>query len=85
MAFLSFLKALLAASVISTVAALPAESTDALKLKLSPSAAIYFPGSDGYKTATTRWSGETQPGLDLVVKVASEADVQATVSPHHIL
>lgn len=46
---------------------------------LSKEAQIYYPGSVGYKNATTRWASAVRPGLDVVVKVASEADVQQTV------
>ena len=47
---------------------------------LSPAAEIYHPGSEGYTNLTNRWSAEITPGLDLVVKVASEEDVKSTVS-----
>ena len=47
---------------------------------LSSAAKIYYPGSEGYTNVTTRWSADTTPGLDVIVKVASEVDVQATVS-----
>lgn len=51
-----------------------------LRPLLSHKAGIYLPGSTDYADATTRWDAPTQLGLDLVVKVASEADVQHTVS-----
>ena len=50
---------------------------------LSSAAEIYRPGSEGYINVTTRWSADTKPGLDVIVKVASEEDVQATVSSLH--
>ncbi|APA15090.1 hypothetical protein sscle_14g098600 [Sclerotinia sclerotiorum 1980 UF-70] len=46
---------------------------------LSSSAEIYYPGSEGYINATTRWDAYTKPGLDVVVKVACEEDVQETI------
>ena len=47
---------------------------------LSHEARIYLPGSTGYADAITRWDASSQPGLDAIVKVFSEADVQHTVS-----
>lgn len=54
--------------------------TNDLQPLLSSAAEIYYPGSVGYINATTRWSADTKPGLDVIVKVATEEDVQATVS-----
>lgn len=51
-----------------------------LRKLLSSAAEIYRPGSEGYINVTTRWSADAKPGLDVVVKVASEEDVQTTVS-----
>lgn len=50
-----------------------------LKPLLSFSAEIYYPGSEGYRNATERWSSYTNPILDVVVKVTCEEDVQETV------
>lgn len=47
---------------------------------LSSAAKIYRPGTEGYINVTARWSADTKPGLDVIVKVASEEDVKATVS-----
>ena len=47
---------------------------------LSNESSIYLPDSQQYVDATTRWDASTHPGLSAVVKVASEADVQRTVS-----
>lgn len=51
-----------------------------LQPQLSSAAEIYHPGSAGYINLTPRWSADITPGLDVIVKVASEKDVQATVS-----
>ena len=80
--YLSFIsKAIFGAIFTSIIAASPISSLNKdLKPLLSPNAAIWYPGSEGYATATNRWSADTNPGLDVVVKVAGEKDVQATVS-----
>lgn len=76
------LRAIFQASLISSIAAsLDGNITKDLRPLLSSAAEIYYPGSVGYTNATMRWSAEIKPGLDVVVKVASEKDVQATVSP----
>ncbi|KAF2688365.1 FAD-binding domain-containing protein [Lentithecium fluviatile CBS 122367] len=46
---------------------------------LSNSAKVYRPGTQGFVDATARWDASTKPGLELVVMVASEIDVQHTV------
>ncbi|KAF2660766.1 FAD binding domain-containing protein [Lophiostoma macrostomum CBS 122681] len=46
---------------------------------LSNRSSIYLPDSWQYLDATTRWDASTHPGLDAVVKVASETDVQRTI------
>lgn len=47
---------------------------------LSSNAEIYLPGSEGYANGTIRWSSLDQPDIAVVVKVATEGDVQQTVS-----
>ena len=75
-------RAIFLASIVSSIAAsLAGNLTTGLRPLLSSAAEIYYPGSVGYTNATTRWSADTKPGLDVIVKVASEEDVQATVSP----
>lgn len=71
---------LLAAFLATLVSAVIGNLTSDLSPKLSEGAEIYYPGSTAYKTATTRWSASIKPGLDAIVKVASEEDIQATVS-----
>ena len=71
---------LLAAFLATLVSADIGNLTSGLAHKLSEGAEIYYPGSTAYKTATTRWSASIKPGLDAIVKVASEKDIQATVS-----
>lgn len=89
MSLFTILKATFVASFISSIAASPVASLNKdLRPLLSPNAAIYYPGSEGYTNATNRWSADTKPGLEVVVKVADEKDVQATVSsifPIHAL
>lgn len=79
-------KVLLLASLISSITASRAgnsagawNSISDLQPLLSSAAEIFYPGSVGYTNATTRWSADTKPGLDVIVKVATEEDVQATV------
>lgn len=47
--------------------------------KLSSSALIYFPGSDGFETASTRWSNLETPKVDMVVSPGTEKDVSETI------
>lgn len=74
------------AGLISNSAGSHAESStragddfNELQRQLSSAAKIYHPGSAGYINLTARWSADVTPGLDVIVKVASEKDVQATV------
>jgi len=46
---------------------------------LSPHAAIYLPGSEGYINGSTRWSALDTTTVLAVVKVATEGDVQQTI------
>lgn len=73
-----FLACFLSLTVAGTLAA--ANFTQGLQPILSADAQIYLPGSDGYNNATTRWASAVKPGIDVVVKVASEVDVQQTAS-----
>ncbi|KAH6692471.1 FAD binding domain-containing protein [Plectosphaerella plurivora] len=47
--------------------------------KLSPSALIYFPGSDGFNAASIRWSNLETPKVDMVVSPGTEKDVSETI------
>lgn len=46
---------------------------------LSPKALIHLPGSAGFNTSTSRWNSNIVPTFSVVVEVAAEKDVQATV------
>jgi len=48
--------------------------------ELSQQAAIYLLGTQGFEDAKTRWAANINPGFEAIVKVATEQDVQATVS-----
>lgn len=48
---------------------------------LSPAAKIHLPGSNGFELVTDRWNSWQNPHFDIVVEVATEADVSHTV-PH---
>ena len=76
------LTGLISSSAASSAGSSPrvGNSFNDLQPLLSSAAEIYRPGSEGYINVTTRWSADTKPGLDVIVKVASEEDVQATVS-----
>ena len=67
------------------VTALPSSnsSNGALELfesSLSEAAEIYYPGSAGFANATIRWGAGQTPHYDMIVKVATEEDVQEAVS-----
>ncbi|KAJ5091128.1 hypothetical protein NUU61_005998 [Penicillium alfredii] len=47
--------------------------------KLSNSAKVYFPGSHGFKEASTRWSVLEEPKVNVVVIPGTEDDVAETV------
>ncbi|KAJ5288923.1 hypothetical protein N7478_001953 [Penicillium angulare] len=47
--------------------------------KLSSCAKVYFPGSTGFKNATTRWSVLEEPTVNVVVVPCTENDVVETV------
>jgi hypothetical protein len=52
----------------------------ALTAALSAGAVVYFPGSEGYTEATTRWSVLDAPTISMVVVPSVESDVAETVS-----
>ncbi|KAI1128159.1 putative FAD-dependent oxygenase [Nemania abortiva] len=52
---------------------------EALRQSLSPTAAVYLPGSSGFANATARWSELDPPVPDVVVVPAIEDDVARTV------
>lgn len=51
-----------------------------LKMNLSPSAQVYWPGSDEFEEATTRWSNFELPNINVVVVPGTDEDVSETVS-----
>ncbi|KAL4728692.1 FAD-linked oxidoreductase chry5 [Fusarium chlamydosporum] len=76
--------------VLSSVATLAATSVcqtlwsrdvdyKALSKELSASAKVYFPGSDDFETASTRWSNLDVPTVNIVVVPSTENDVVETV------
>ncbi|GAP93388.2 putative FAD-dependent oxygenase [Rosellinia necatrix] len=46
---------------------------------LSSDAGVFFPGSDEFQAATTRWSELDTPTVDIIVSPATEEDVARTV------
>jgi len=46
---------------------------------LSHKAEVYYPGSEKFINASTRWSAVITPSFYAIVRVASEEDVQETV------
>ncbi|KAI1872174.1 uncharacterized protein JN550_003893 [Neoarthrinium moseri] len=63
---------------LSAVCRRDGNATD-LAGRLSPGAAIYTPGSDGFINATSRWSVFDAPTVNIVVVPATENDVAETV------
>ena len=51
-----------------------------LSEKLSVSAKVYYPGSDEFEQASTRWSNLEKPTVNIVVVPGTENDVVETVS-----
>ena len=82
MAIMSILKALPLAFLLhlTIASSIFEQSSKYLEPQLSNGAQVYIPGSEGYVNATTRWSATIKPGLDIVVRVACEKDVQNVVS-----
>lgn len=52
----------------------------ALEASLSPDAVVFYPGSEGFQTATRRWSELESPTADVLIVPATEDDVARTVS-----
>ncbi|KAF2998623.1 hypothetical protein E8E13_007204 [Curvularia kusanoi] len=52
---------------------------DNLAPSLSGQARVLYPGSDEFANASVRWSAAKSPAYSLIVKVATEADVQKTI------
>jgi hypothetical protein len=50
-----------------------------LSSRLSSGAHIYYPGSENFTKATTRWSSLDAPNATVIVEVATENDVVETV------
>jgi hypothetical protein len=61
------------------VSPLAARSTH-LPSCLSAGAEVYYPRSEEFANSTLRWSAGQTPQYDIVVKVATEKDVQETVN-----
>ncbi|KAJ2979491.1 hypothetical protein NUW58_g7186 [Xylaria curta] len=55
------------------------EISGALGPKLSPQATIVLPGDSDFASLTARWREYRAPNISVVVKVATESDVQETV------
>ncbi|KNG50758.1 fad-dependent oxygenase [Stemphylium lycopersici] len=75
-------KALWAATTfaVALVAATPfSSSQNDFAACLSEDAEIWYPGSEEFANATLRWGAAQTPQYDMVVKVATEADVQQTI------
>lgn len=47
--------------------------------QLSPNASLWFPGSDAFAEATSRWNVYGEPNISTVVEVATADDVATTV------
>lgn len=60
------------------VAVAPSSSQNDFAACLSDGAEIWYPGSEEFANATLRWGAAQTPQYDMVVKVATEADVQET-------
>ncbi|KAJ3578451.1 hypothetical protein NPX13_g2106 [Xylaria arbuscula] len=55
----------------------------ALEASLSPDAVVFYPGSEGFQTATKRWSELESPTADVLIVPATEDDVARTVRQAH--
>jgi hypothetical protein len=51
-----------------------------LGARLSTGAAMFLPGDSGWGNATIRWKTNAAPNYGALVEVASESDIQVTVS-----
>lgn len=52
---------------------------------LDVKAEVYYPGSEQFINASARWSAAQIPQYDMIVKVATEEDVQKTVRSTSLL
>jgi hypothetical protein len=55
-----------------------------LASSLDPQAQLYYPGSEHFTNASQRWNAADMPGLNAIVRVATEQDVQKTVNTSHL-
>lgn len=55
------------------------EIEDGLASLLSPGASLYYPGSEGFINSNKRFTELNRPDYQVVVRVATEEDVVATV------
>src|SRR5947209_6951081 len=67
------------ASVLGTLAITTQSTHDDLAASLDSKAEIYYPGSESFLNATVRWNAALTPQYEMIVKVATEDDVQKTV------
>jgi hypothetical protein len=59
-------------------------TTEEFATLLSQDAEIYYSGSEQFNTTSIQWVASQTPNFDMVVKVATEQDVEQTVtSPVH--
>jgi hypothetical protein len=78
---LSTASALTACVVIAQSYSNPSDaSLEVFKSSLSELAEVYLPGSEEFANATVRWGAGQTPHYDMIVKVATEEDVQEAVS-----
>ncbi|KAF2870121.1 hypothetical protein BDV95DRAFT_74340 [Massariosphaeria phaeospora] len=73
-----------ASGALSAYLRIPSRSTTLqadLEGQLSNGAEIYLPGSEGFANATARWSDavSARPDFEIIVRVATERDIQTTV------
>lgn len=89
---LQTLTAVAAWAVVSACQTLPgtrtlwSRDTDYKELseKLSPSAKGYYPGSEEFEKANTRWSNLDVPTVNIVIVPGTENDVVETVSFYNL-
>ena len=58
------------------------DATAPLASKLSPGAQIHLPTTEGYLSATDRWTEWSCPDFDVVIEAGTEDDVAAAVCWH---
>jgi hypothetical protein len=64
----------------STTVLVKSKITAELGARLSTGAAIFLPTDSGWGNATIRWKTNAAPNYGALVEVASESDIQVTVS-----